>query len=504
MATRLGRQKCYLCDLPHSPWAVLTDFSEVVCRGCCNYEGADRVEEVIQAARTMRRAHAHETFKMTANGTTSDTASDASMQVPVTRSSIPVDYRHETVVLPNSAHAVMDRGHPNLYSKRMAASSHNQEGTLDGLPSPSAAAAGSHVYNCSLVRSPHSLVRDTLAILNKCVPFNVRFTKDRYLLGRIFAFDAIVRGNGEYEIKAYVEYPPGSNNVYQSASGASKQMYTEYRERMGVSSPRQGAASNGYKDLEFERVPGDWRLLGTLLTEAARYFRAPINPELLPVPYLDPACPSIPSPFGRGSSVGIGRKRSEDMAVGEAPESKMARANEGRSSAGSGQDISSSQGVNIGHRSPSATDIAKNTPSSNLSREQSPNSVREIGNQTSSSPTNIPNLVPACYSSRMPVHHSNKAFSPSASTPAAPLQCLLCLCPLQDTRFVQCPSVSQHKFCFACSREAIINAQRDGTDVFCPSGHRCPVVGSTMPWAFMQAEIETIVTTGIGNLKKET
>lgn len=91
---------------------------------------------------------------------------------------------------------------------------------------------------------------------------------------------------------------------------------------------------------------------------------------------------------------------------------------------------------------------------------------------------------------------------PDSSVPGSvPLCCTLCHERLEDTHFVQCPSVPSHKFCFPCSRESIKQQGATG-EVYCPSGEKCPLVGSNVPWAFMQGEIATILA-GDVKVKKE-
>ncbi|XP_065833181.1 interferon regulatory factor 2-binding protein 1-like [Oscarella lobularis] len=532
MASRYGvpaRRKCYLCDLPHSPWAVLTDFSELVCRGCCNYEGADRVEEVIHAARKMRRAHVNDVAVRTTEVVAAAAASNDEERRMRHGSSTsngnggggggaPLDYTTN-----NDHHPI-----PHNVTSLAYKSRYDEIKSAGGLPSPSAAAAvhrlppTTNQHYPSLPPPPplppssttttttttaQAIARDTLVGLNKCVPFNVRLVKDPSLVGRVFSFDAIVRGNGESELKIYIEYPPGSSNVFQSVSATGKHMYADYREKMGFNG-RYSTSSSGYKDLEYERVHGDWRLLSDFLPEAARYFRAPISSELMPAANLDPKFPYLPSPFVRIDRRRRARGGGGGGDIHENGGDSAPKRYDGRSS-GSGDSVHETSlsgrvnGGDAGHVSPgSAVDSVRSSSHVHPSPAHSPNGGGGVNGTLSPPFGSMPNLMAygrgmmaaAAYSSTV-----GKSF-PVASS----LFCLTCRCPLQDTRFVQCPSMTPHKFCFSCSRESIRTAKREGTDVFCPSGQRCPVAGNSTPWAFMQAEIETIMAaTGGGDLFKK-
>lgn len=134
------------------------------------------------------------------------------------------------------------------------------------------------------------------------------------------------------------------------------------------------------------------------------------------------------------------------------------------------------------HGSPQASinDYSAHSPCSN--GKSSPSSLSPTRKESASPVSSLPAGSPAAPS------------SPS-SADSVPMKCLLCHRTLEDTRFVQCPSTTSHKFCFGCSRDSIKKQLEGTSDVYCPSGMKCLVAGSTTPWAFMEQEISTILQT---------
>ena len=300
-----------------------------------------------------------------------------------------------------------------------------------------------------------------------------------------------------------MEYPLGSGNIYNSASSVAKQMHHDGGKDIGK------GLSSGYKYIEYEMKHGngDWRPLNELLSETVRFFKEQVKQDILPLPYVHMNIPPLPSPSSvfrqqkkrksspePDSEFGEQRKRQQWM-QSQSEALKLTISSTGYGSAGSSSVSPMSNhtptppdGANGNvHSGPSPMAALMNV-TDNLTSTGSPRTEnRELSRH--SSPTGAQTVR------GRPLHPG--ADGPTgtlteASVPSESLKCTLCHERLEDTHFVQCPSIGDHKFCFPCSRDSI-KRQGAGAEVYCPSGKKCPLVGSNVPWAFMQGEIATIL-----------
>lgn len=601
MAARFQRQHCFLCDLPHSPWAVLHDFSEPVCRGCCNYEGAERIEDIIQYVRILRK-----NWEKAETGNRSKNMKNE--RVNSTGSSV------SSTPSPPPSHVALNNGGPNFPMsdhKRIASKYQNPQrmsedggdvvstnaggpypkisspDSVNGLKVPNNRAMniggrdgerrgsnfpddprhsminGSGVRNLQgqmvgshMGQGPVGLelprqefiVQETLSLLNRSVPFDIRFKKEHSLVGRIFAFDVSSRmGTQEFELKMLIEYPRGSGCVFQNAARLAKQMHIDSSKEYGR------GVSSGFKYIEYEkdRSKGEWRLLAELVQEPVRFFKEPIIQELLPCRQLEPNDPPIPNvnlSFTPRQGVMLARKRKgaemEEYEILAARQNMMGRLPNKEEMMAPGwvhgpveySKLQAVGGAVFPGTPVSSIPSASVQPMVTTPATKASGMILSVGeghHPPLKSPINtvIPNrLDVGVREDGRPSIHISQAVSPSPArrSPRAPngpiskstdshggpdsegkertpganiLRCSLCRDKLEDTHFVQCPSIGHHKFCFPCSRDSI-KKQGAGAEVFCPSGERCPLQGSNLPWAFMQDEIATILGTEF-TVKKE-
>ena len=623
MNNRFQRQQCYLCDCPRAPWAILNDFSEPICRGCCNYEGPDRIEAVIDYVRSLRKGWEHQVRSLkqqnlNSTGTSIGSSpspgghSNGSMDAVVSMPNTPYPFTQYHNLIPHHGehmrfmHSVKTeqaQQHPEAapsenFPMKNSFIVPNDPSSQSVVVNPRTGEEGPHDDHrrfipggkdapprIPIIRRPPEyaeypeIVRETLEVLNTCVPFDVRFKKEHNHIGRVFLFEAAPRTGAssplDFELKIHIEYPRGSENFSQSASSVAKQMYQDAMKEIGR------GLSSGFKYLEYEvqGSPNEWRLLGDLLPENVRIFKEPISRNFLPQRVVTdhPTFHPMFGPPGYVQNKYRSKRKAEDIEPPGAPPRAPRRTYKEREDEQIQRHLWMQSQVDalrlsMAHLTgpPEAGAIHLNAVRSSpmLEHQRNPAPLPHVavtpgGSHPSAphqpspkAPWGVPSSMAALINAasldtnpnasaikdarKTPQGETMKTGTPSpqsnekdtsneikeengsitkvedcqdrkdnnieghtkktGSKGSSQLKCSICDDWLEDTHFVQCPSVISHKFCFPCSKDSI-KKQGFGNDVFCPSGKRCPLIGSNLPWAFMQSEIQTILATK-GRLKQ--
>ncbi|KAL9871948.1 interferon regulatory factor 2-binding protein-like A isoform X2 [Glossina fuscipes] len=471
MSLQTKRQHCYLCDLPRMPWAMINDFSEAVCRGCVNYEGADRIELVLDAARQMKRLHqaakrSHE------NGEVSQQSGSQPQPQSQHRSAGPIGV----------GVAGQQQHHHTYPTQRIGP----PQTSLMDFPVKMEA----HDASVRPVRISH-MAPHHMSMSNRAVAAAAAAGSS--------VSPAQVGGPVPPTLSVNLKRPPSEEDDHGHTDGSGPSGI----KRSAIDDPTQrppltrGESLPAAVSFVSERSSG--------LRDKHQPVRAPSfdASTFKPAETLPPGSPrNGPSPPGPPPprTASRGSQHSPNSSAGSSSGRRSSGSRHVSSTTVTSSEVQVNQPLNVGQvtagGSVNATGISSNAAASagGPLTVNADNVSNPAANSTPGQPT--PGL-------------SSSASVPPGSTAAAPnsgqnttLKCTLCQERLEDTHFVQCPSVNHHKFCFPCSRESIKRQNGLGNEVYCPSGDRCPLANSTIPWAFMQGEISTILGEEV-KVKKE-